>query len=147
MDGRSKILLSQAVSRWRWTRGYVDDVARGIFLAVKNGQSAGHVYNIGERDALTEEDWACAIGEAADWHGKLVIVPDEAVPEHLKMPYDFSHNLWAETALVRDELGYGEEITRQEALKRTIEWERANPPEFDPSRFDYVAEDAALARL
>jgi len=32
-----------------------------------------------------------------------------------------------------------------EALRRTIEWERANPPAYEPAQFDYAAEDAALA--
>ncbi|HEY0419540.1 MAG TPA: hypothetical protein VGC80_08470, partial [Acetobacteraceae bacterium] len=35
-----------------------------------------------------------------------------------------------------------------EAIRRTIEWERSNPPgEFNPHRFDYAAEDAALRDL
>jgi hypothetical protein len=31
-----------------------------------------------------------------------------------------------------------------EALERTIEWERTHPPAIDPAQFDYAAEDAAL---
>jgi hypothetical protein len=35
-----------------------------------------------------------------------------------------------------------------EALRGTIAWERAHPPtEVDPARFDYAAEDRALAEL
>jgi nucleoside-diphosphate-sugar epimerase len=30
---------------------------------------------------------------------------------------------------IRDELGYVEPISLDEALRRTIAWERANPPE------------------
>ncbi len=36
-------------------------------------------------------------------------------------------------------------MPREEALRRTVEWERANPPgEIDPPEFDYALEDAAL---
>jgi hypothetical protein len=33
-------------------------------------------------------------------------------------------------------------------LRRTVEWERAHPPDkVDPASFDYAAEDAALAGM
>ncbi len=54
----------------------------------------------------------------------------------------------ADTSRLRSELGYTEPVSLDEALRRTVEWERENPPaNVDPSRFDYAAEDAALARL
>lgn len=47
---------------------------------------------------------------------------------------------------LRDELGYVEAIDRDEALRRTIAWERETPAVgFSPNRFDDAAEDAALA--
>ncbi len=37
-----------------------------------------------------------------------------------------------------------EPVPLDEAIRRTIAWERANPPaEIDPDQFDYAAEDAA----
>jgi hypothetical protein len=39
-------------------------------------------------------------------------------------------------------------VSLDEALRRTIAWERANPPSsLDPAHFDYAAEDATLAAL
>lgn len=44
-----------------------------------------------------------------------------------------------------DELAYKERIDVEEALRRTVAWERANPPEgIDPKEFDYVLEDSFL---
>jgi hypothetical protein len=61
---------------------------------------------------------------------------------------DHSQDFVADTGRIRRELGYQETVPRDEALRRTVEWERANPPEtVDPVRFDYAAEDAALATL
>jgi hypothetical protein len=51
----------------------------------------------------------------------------------------------ASSKLIRDELGYGEPVAPEEALRRTIEWERTHPPPIDPGKFDYAAEDAALS--
>jgi hypothetical protein len=42
-------------------------------------------------------------------------------------------------------LGYIEPISRAEALRRTIAWERAHPPtHINAAMFDDAAEDAAL---
>ena len=39
-------------------------------------------------------------------------------------------------------------VTQEEALRRTVEWQWANPLEkYDPKEFDYATEDAALAEL
>ena len=47
---------------------------------------------------------------------------------------------------IRTELGYSESVPLDEALRRTVEWEQANPPhQIDPARFDYAAEDEAVA--
>jgi hypothetical protein len=55
------------------------------------------------------------------------------------------HHLATDTSRIRDELGYAERVSRAEALRRTIEWERAHPPEeINPEEFDYQAEDAIL---
>src|SRR5947209_3785233 len=43
---------------WRWTRGYVENVADAIVLAALNDRAAGRTYNVGEPDSPTEEEWA-----------------------------------------------------------------------------------------
>jgi nucleoside-diphosphate-sugar epimerase len=43
------------------------------------------------------------------------------------------------------ELEYEEPVPIPEALRHTIEWERANPPAVSMWKFDYAAEDAAVA--
>jgi len=147
-DGRAVILLEDGHARWRWTRGFVDNVAAAIMLAVVDDRAAGCVYNVGEPDALTEAEWVYSIGRAAGWEGEVVVLPREAMPEHLAAPYNFDHHLEADTGRIRKELGYAEHVLRDQAMKETIEWERVHPPDqADASRFDYAAEHAALKKL
>ena len=147
-DGREKILLEESRARWRWTRGYVENVADAIALAVIEGRAAGRVYNIGERDALCEADWVRSIGRAADWNGDIVAMPKVMLPDHLAAPYDFEYHLDCDTSKIRTELGYTERVTPDEGMKETVAWERAYPPEqVDPALFNYEAEDDALAML
>jgi nucleoside-diphosphate-sugar epimerase len=144
-DGRPTILLEEKHSRWRWTRGYVDNVAAAIALAVTDERAAGRIYNVGEPEALTETEWVRSIARAAGWNGEVVTLPRESMPEHLSVPYHFDHHLDGDTNRIRDELAYAEHLSHEEAMKETVEWERAHPPErVDSSRFNYEAEDASL---
>ncbi|MGH7491740.1 MAG: NAD-dependent epimerase/dehydratase family protein [bacterium] len=146
-DGRSFILLDEAKANWRWTRGYVENVADAIALAVINDRATGRIYNVGEEHALTELAWVQKIGEAAGWKGEIRIVPKDLLPKHLDEPYDWRQHLAADTSRIRQELSYQECVDHGQALKRTLEWERGNPRgEFDVNRFNYGAEDDALKR-
>jgi hypothetical protein len=74
------------------------------------------------------------------------------MPEHLIAPYNFEHHLDCHTRLLRTELGYAERLSRDEAMQETVEWERTHAPDqppdqLDATRFNYAAEDAALAKL
>ncbi len=51
-DGRSAILLEKGMTSWRWTHGYVEDVAAAVALAVMDERAAGRTYNLGEADPL-----------------------------------------------------------------------------------------------
>jgi nucleoside-diphosphate-sugar epimerase len=145
-DGRPTILLEEVQSRWRWTRGYVENAAAAIALAVTNERAANRIYNVGEMDALTEADWVRSIGHAAGWNGEVVTLPNDSLPTQIDD--DYEHHLVTDTRRIRAELGYKERISREEALRETINWERANPSsKVDPAQFDYAAEDAALAKL
>jgi nucleoside-diphosphate-sugar epimerase len=147
-DGRPAILLGEARAGWRWTRGYVEDVAAAVALAATDGRAAGRTYNVGEAEALTEAEWVLRIGRAAGWAGRVVTLPEARLPEHLRTAYDWAHDLVGNSGKLRQELGYRETTPPDEAMARTVAWERTHPPDgVDPSRFDYAAEDAALASL
>lgn len=154
-DGRPVILLEAEWADWRWSRGYVENVAQATLLAVTEKRAAGRIYNVAEPDAPTEAEWIERIAAITGWKGEIVRVsretlatPDEALPLQLKKTNDLSQHWVVDTSRIREELGYSEETPRDEALRRTIAWERANPPEqSEPEWFDYAAEDAILAAL
>ena len=147
-DKRPAILLQENMASWRWTAGYVEDVAAAITLAATDRRAAGCIYNVGEEAPLPWSSWVREIGRAADWSGEVVTVPDEKLPENLKSDLNASQSLVTDSDRIRQELGYKETVPRQEALRRTVEWERANlPEEVDPKDFDYAAEDAVLETL
>ncbi len=147
---RPAILLDEGMARWRWTRGYVENVASAIAHAVVDERAAGRVYNVGEPDALPEATWVRAIGRAASWTGEVVVLTRDQLPLALRWwgNADTGQDWIIDTARIRAELDYAESVPRDEALRRAVTWERANlPQDIPPERFDYVAEDAVLARV
>ncbi len=144
-DGRRVILFEEKLARWRAPRGYVENVAAAIALAATDDRAAGRVYNVGEKENLSELEWAQRVAAVAGWTGEFVLLPADRMPAHLLMPGNTEQHWSTDTTRVRTELGYREPIAQQEAIRRTIEWERANPTSSSPHVFDYPAEDAALA--
>jgi nucleoside-diphosphate-sugar epimerase len=148
MDAGRRLLLQEDVAGWRWSRAYVDNVAHAIVLAVTDERAAGRVYNVAEADTLTYEQWLRALGAAAGWHGEIILVPPERMPPHMRMPGNLAQHIDADSARIRRELGFEEQVRRDEGLRRTVDWQRANPPPgVDPKSFDYSAEDAVLREL
>ena len=105
------ILMDETEAHWRWTHGYVENVADAI----------------------------------ASWQGRVVSVSHGRLPEPLRWGINGEQDIVVDSSRIRRELGYRERVDLEEALKRTVAWERANPPkEIDLKEFDYEAEDAFL---
>ncbi|HEY0006933.1 MAG TPA: NAD-dependent epimerase/dehydratase family protein [Pyrinomonadaceae bacterium] len=144
-DGRPAILLEEGTDSWRWTRGYVENIADAIALAVVSERAAGRIYNAGEEDALSESDWVRSIARAAGWKGEIIVVPGERLPERMRANMALEHHWVTDTRRLRRELGYAERVARAEALAQTVAWERAHPPdEIKPEEFDYATEDEII---
>lgn len=147
-DGRAALLLQADYAAWRWSRGYVENVAAAIAVAATDARTAGREYNVAEPEAPSEAEWAQRIAAAAGWHGRVLAVPRERLPESLRVDGDLSQSLVTDSTRLRAELGYHEPVPAEEALRRTVAWERANLPETtDPKEYDYAAEDAVLAQV
>jgi nucleoside-diphosphate-sugar epimerase len=144
-DNRPAILLDEGVAGWRWSRGYADNAGLATALAVMDERSAGEIYNVAEPVAFTEADWVRMVGQAAGWEGEIVVVPKNQLPGHLGYDIDTSQHYVLDSTKIRRDLGFKEGVLHEEALAKTIAWERANPPEvIEPEKFDYEAEDRVL---
>lgn len=144
IDDRPAIIIDESQAKWRITRGYCENCADAICLAITNEKASGRIYSVGEPQALPEKEWISKIADTMGWAGKIIGLPKDKLPEHLKEDLRWQYHLDVDTSRIRKELGFTEKITREEALKHTIEWERDNPPDkgFDDS--EYGAEDKVL---
>ncbi|HCF27403.1 MAG TPA: NAD-dependent dehydratase [Cyanobacteria bacterium UBA11049] len=152
-DNRPAIVLEESIARWCGCYGYVENVAYGIALAVIDERASDRIYNIADSLSLTEAERIRNIGRIAGWNGEVVVVPKSQMPAEWK-PIGNTEQHWiADTTRIRQELGYSEIVPLQEALLRSIEWQRAHPPEKPEESgggwllLDYATEDAILTKL
>ncbi|HVT79875.1 MAG TPA: NAD-dependent epimerase/dehydratase family protein [Phycisphaerae bacterium] len=161
-DKRPAILLEPGMANFRWTHGYVENVAHALVLATKIPHAAespdSRIYNVSEtpyhsdagitHGAPTIAERLHWLARAAGYKGRVVVAPRDRAPAHLVKPYRFEHDVVTSDAAIRRELGYADLVGIEDALKRTVAWERGHPPaEMDPAEFDYAAEDALLKDL
>src|SRR5580692_3488656 len=144
-DDRPAVLLDENQAHWRWSHGYVENIASAIALAVTDDRASGRIYNVGEKSVLTTIERVRSLAKVVGWTGKLVTLPRTSMPPHLRDINNYSQDLGYDTSRIWSELGCREVVSVDDGLRRTVAWLRAHPPELDVAQYDYEAEDVVLA--
>ncbi|BAY23945.1 putative NAD-dependent epimerase/dehydratase [Calothrix sp. NIES-2100] len=126
MFDQQPILLEEEQAHWRFSHGYVENIAAAIALAVTDDRTAGRIYNLGEASTPTLRERIQTLGNLVNWHGEIVTLPRDQLPSHLQMNLQWQYHLATDTTRFQEELGYVEAMTKEEALRQTIAWEREN---------------------
>jgi nucleoside-diphosphate-sugar epimerase len=116
LTAKQPLMLGERVASWRWTHGYVEDIARAFVLAATHKSTS--VYNVGERPTPTMLERAELLTRLLP--GRTQVVPDDDLPPELATPIVHAHDLAYDTSRIRDELGYAELVSPDEAMARTI---------------------------
>jgi nucleoside-diphosphate-sugar epimerase len=138
--GRRRIPFG--AGQWLTCRGYVEDIASGVRLALEHRGIAGEVFNLAERPTASIRLWAERILQVAGFEAELVRVPDESLPDDLRYTGSVSQHLYADASKARAVLKWqpGDPL---DGLRRSVEWHLAHPPtDLDPG---FEADERALA--
>ncbi len=147
-DERPFILLAEDWASARALRGYVEDMAEAIALCVTKEEAANRVYHVAYQENYMEEVWLDAVAETVGWKGDVIKILNGELPESLQHHMDMRQDWSVDSRRIRTELGYEEIVPLEEALRRTVAWEREHPPEeVDVKKFDYEAEDEVVGRI
>ena len=95
----------RAWPHWRWTHGYVENVAHAIVLAALHPRASG-IYNVGEERTPSVAE-------------RLADLPRSSLPD-MAMTANFAQNLVYDTSRIRHELGYTDIVEYGEGLRRTV---------------------------
>jgi len=85
MIDQQPILLEEEQSRWRFSHGYVENIAAAIALAVTDDRAAERIYNLGEASTPTLLERIQRLGNLVNWHDEIVTLPKGQLPSHLQM--------------------------------------------------------------
>ncbi len=142
-DGRAAIVLGKQHAQWRWTHGFVENVAAAIVAAAETEDTLNATFNMGEQTALTTAKRIRAIGDLAGWTGEVVTVPDDQLPDPLQIPGDWRYELATDPRRFYAATGFEPPVSLDDALRETIAAERKAGLDADLSAL-YTAEDNLL---
>ncbi len=149
-DGRGVILLPRDWAEWRSARGYVENMAAGLVLAVEQPRAAGRVYNLADA-GLSGLEWVQAAARTFGWRGRLLLAAPLQTPPHLRVRANTAQHCHADSRRIRVELGYREPFGLAEALAAALAWESRREAQGSGEREriarDYASEDAVLLAL
>ncbi|KAF3889823.1 MULTISPECIES: NAD-dependent epimerase/dehydratase family protein [Nostocales] len=151
-DNRPVIVLEKSFALWRGSYGYVENAAYAIALAACHEPAVGRIYHVADREALSEAERIDRVGRLTGWQGQVLVVPKEKLPTEWKLTVNTKQHWLIDSTRIREELGYQELVSPDEALLQTIRWEQANPPQDPhplafPSLLDYATEDAIRSQV
>lgn len=121
-EAGDELILSEAEAQWRWSRGYVTNVAAAIITAATDPVSAGRTYNVGEPDALPQATWLQRVAKVAGIDTTIRTDPEDEQSD--ASPFHWAYDMALDTRRLRTELKFAEEISHQQALVRSVLWER-----------------------
>jgi len=93
---------------WRWTHGYVENIAAAIACAATHSRAKNEIFNLGE--AITP-----SMGE------RLERLPVNPNCQKLKRNCDFRQDLHINTSKIRNMLGFRNVIDESVAMHRTAQ--------------------------
>ena len=94
----------RAHPHWRWTHGFVENVAQAIALATGSEVASGRIYNVGEETTPTMAE-------------RLRYLPEKPDTALFDQPANFSQHIVYDTKAIRRELSYREEIPERDAMR------------------------------
>jgi nucleoside-diphosphate-sugar epimerase len=153
LDGRRRIALPDG-RLGLFHRGYVDDVARAVVLALESPQAIGRTYNVGHERVLTVLGIAEMVAQVMGHEWQIVSVPADRLPS--TNPYAPPYPIVYDLSRILAELDYRESVSLEEGMQRTVTWLVDHPPTpetwglaryLSHDAFDYAAEDTAMAAV
>jgi nucleoside-diphosphate-sugar epimerase len=148
LDGRRRVAL-EADGLMLPQRGYAENLAAAVVLALDHPQASGRVFNVGDEQVLSVRAIAETIAGALDHEFEFVSVPLTASP--CANPFALRQNTMFDLGAIKG-LGYADAVRVVEGTRRAARWLAEHPVGRGSSEeaslgaraFDYQAEDRAI---
>ncbi|MDR1530756.1 MAG: NAD-dependent epimerase/dehydratase family protein [Clostridiales bacterium] len=119
--GDNTIEIHEKAAALKTCKCYAENVAHGIALASQKG-AAGEIYNIADKEVLSELEWYRTVAGLMNWGGKFLMTSADDNFELAKTA-NLDQHLMLDSTKIRKELGFAEIVPLEAGLRKTIEWE------------------------
>jgi nucleoside-diphosphate-sugar epimerase len=124
-DGLVKLYPTAADFRWTW--GYVFNIADMLIECALDRRPGNHIYNLGYADSLSVMQMHQMVADLLGWEGEI-IATEEGVT---KPTGDYAQHWNSDSSKFRRDFNYEERIPMREAFRLTIESSRRSGDETD----------------
>lgn len=136
LDGRKEIPIPNGGAAL-FSKGYLQNMAHSIVLALENTKAEGEIYNVSDEVTLDLRQTVQTIGEIMDHEWEIVPVPRALMPKIAQTqglpfscdPFDIEPSLLLCISKIKAELGYRDLMPVRKAMENTVKWLRDNPPQ------------------
>lgn len=122
LEERPHIVLSEEKAEWKWSKGYVGNVARTIAACLTHPRTEGTTLNVADSAAIPELEWGRRIAALLAWKGRLLTAPKETLPTPLRDDFVHDQNLDYATERIEKVLGAQARIVLGEGLRATADY-------------------------
>jgi nucleoside-diphosphate-sugar epimerase len=139
--GRTRIPIGSG--NWLWSRGYANEIARGMRLALESDES-GETFNLAEASCAPIALWMKTIAAAANATLELVSVPDEILPDDLEIAGSIQQHWLVDSSKARERLEWIH-ADPEDCVQRSVRWHLSNPTATEIP--DFSEDDRALSEV
>jgi nucleoside-diphosphate-sugar epimerase len=149
LDGRRQLAL-ECDGLMMPQRGYGENLAHGVLLALDAPAAVGEIFNLGDDRSLSARGVADEIAAALGHEWEIVSIPLWLMP--CDNPFTARQNTLFDMSKARTLLGYADVVPVGEATRLTARWLRDHPPvpggwserQLGLKAFDYAREDRVI---
>jgi len=155
-DGRKQLIVPGGGTTLV-SRGFADNVAHGVLLAVDNPKaSAGQIYNIADESlTLTNREWIRLVAQVMNHEFEFIEIPFDMLPPvfaDAPPPTLFPYHQVMDLTKIKQHLAYQDVVPVEKGIELTVRWYSENPippgaeiEQLLGDPFNYEAEDRLIA--
>lgn len=150
LDGRKRIIVPGDGLQLR-CRGYSENCANAVLLALDNPKAIGQIYNVADEKTYSLKEFVALVVRGLDADAEVVPI---AHPMAFNLAQGYAsppYHLMFDMAKAIHELGYRDLVPTPEAVRRSVQWLVSNPSVIDArseqtlgDSYDYELEDRLI---
>lgn len=120
-EGEQELVIPSSWANWCSTYGYIENVAAAIALTLGHPKAENRVFNVGERQSVSQLEWATRFANVLGWTGVINQTDDPDTQFARRIGgLDLTVPFKVSSSRIREELGFRDAVGQTQALVRTV---------------------------